>query len=70
MNLVGASEQMTEVLIMSDGTVYVHNLTPAMAVALSALNPQDARISARIPQPARDSLGDKSTIDTPPFLPL
>ena len=41
--------QMTELLIMQDGTIYVHNLTPEMAIALSALNPDAPSIRARIP---------------------
>lgn len=61
-----ASKQMTEVLIKSDGTIYVHNLTPAMAVALSALNPDDARIRSRIPQPTRET----PPLENPPTFPL
>jgi hypothetical protein len=61
-----APEQMTEVLIMADGTIYVHNLTPAMAVALSALNPDDARIRSRIPPPALKP----ASPEHPPTLPL
>ena len=43
------TEQMTELLIMPDGTIYVHNLTPEMAIALSALNPDAPSIRARVP---------------------
>ena len=41
--------QTTEILIMPDGTIYVHNLTPEMALALSTLNPEDEKMRARIP---------------------
>ena len=46
------AEQMTELLIKQDGTIYVHNLTPEMALVLSTLNPDDSRIRARLPEPA------------------
>jgi len=35
------SEPHTELLILPDGRVLVHNLTPAMAALLHALDPQD-----------------------------
>jgi hypothetical protein len=35
------SETHTELLILPDGRVLVHNLTPAMAALLHALDPQD-----------------------------
>jgi hypothetical protein len=37
----------TDILILSDGTVLAHNLTPVMASALRQLNPQDATFKAR-----------------------
>ncbi|MGV3533068.1 MAG: hypothetical protein ACO1QR_11920 [Chthoniobacteraceae bacterium] len=46
------AEQMTELLIKQDGTIYVHNLTPEMALVLSTLNPDDPRFRARLPEPA------------------
>jgi hypothetical protein len=36
-----------EFLILSDGTVLAHNLTPAMADVLRALNPKDPIMSRR-----------------------
>jgi hypothetical protein len=38
---------MTELLIHADGTVFAHNLTPAMAELLSALNPSDGPMKQR-----------------------
>lgn len=38
---------MTELLIQADGTVLAHNLTPAMAELLSALNPSDGPMKQR-----------------------
>jgi hypothetical protein len=46
--------QMTELLILADGTIYVHNLTPEMALVLSALNPLDPRMKSRSPRRARN----------------
>jgi hypothetical protein len=37
----------TDILILSDGTVLAHNLTPGMADVLHKLNPKDATIKAR-----------------------
>ena len=37
----------TDILILSDGTVLAHNLTPGMAKVLHKLNPNDATIRAR-----------------------
>lgn len=36
-----------ELLIMPDGQVYAHNLTPQMAMVLGALNPEDQDIKRR-----------------------
>lgn len=36
-----------EVLILPDGQVLAHNLTPAFAVVLHALNPHDPQMSPR-----------------------
>ncbi|MBI3848886.1 MAG: hypothetical protein HY298_01145 [Verrucomicrobia bacterium] len=41
-------ELTTELLIMPDGKVLAHNLTPAMAAVLSELNPTDEAIKQRI----------------------
>lgn len=38
---------MTELLIQADGTVFAHNLTPAMAGLLSVLNPSDESMKQR-----------------------
>ncbi len=38
---------MTELLIQADGTIFAHNLTPAMAELLSALNPSDEPMKQR-----------------------
>jgi hypothetical protein len=37
----------TELLIQADGTVFAHNLTPAMAELLSTLNPSDKPMKQR-----------------------
>jgi hypothetical protein len=37
----------TDILILSDGTVLAHNLTPGMADVLHKLNPKDETIRAR-----------------------
>lgn len=39
---------MCEVLLMPDGHIYVHNLTPEMAAVLSELNPDDPTIKNRV----------------------
>jgi len=36
-----------DILILSDGTILVHNLTPDMAAALNAVNPGDPTIAPR-----------------------
>jgi hypothetical protein len=40
-------ELLSEVLIMPDGKIYAHNLTPEMAKVLSELNPEDESIRQR-----------------------
>ena len=42
------SELTTELMIMPDGKVLAHNLTPVMAAVLSELNPADEAIKQRI----------------------
>jgi hypothetical protein len=37
----------TEMLVLGDGRVLVHNLTPELACALSKLNPQDQAMKPR-----------------------
>jgi hypothetical protein len=43
------SELTTELLILADGRILVHNLTPAFAGLLRDLNPNDDQISSRVP---------------------
>ena len=45
---VQQSELTTELMIMPDGKVLAHNLTPAMAAVLNELNPTDEAIKRRI----------------------
>ena len=42
------TELMSELLIMPDGRIYAHNLTPEMAAVLSELNPEDEAIKQRL----------------------
>ena len=44
----GPAPALTEILILSDGTLLIHNLTPAMAAALNQINPQDPTIKPRV----------------------
>ncbi len=37
----------TEILILADGTVYAHNITPRMARVLALLDPADLPMRAR-----------------------
>jgi hypothetical protein len=48
MNMEPKAELMSELLILADGKVYVHNLTPEMAAVLSELNPADETIKQRV----------------------
>jgi len=41
-------EQTSELLVMPDGKIYAHNLTPEMAAVLSELNPNDEAIKHRV----------------------
>jgi len=43
-----ASRPAVDILILSDGTILVHNLTPDMAATLNAVNPQDPTIAPRV----------------------
>jgi hypothetical protein len=40
--------QVSELLILPDGRILVHNLTPAFAGLLHELNPDDEQISSRV----------------------
>ena len=41
-------ESQCELLIMPDGKIFAHNLTPEMAAVLSELNPDDEAIKRRV----------------------
>ena len=43
-----SAELMSELLVMPDGQIYVHNLTPEMAAVLMELNPEDKTIARRV----------------------
>ncbi len=50
--------QVSELLILPDGRILVHNLTPAFAGLLRELNPDDEQISSRVSHhspPTRES---------------
>ncbi len=42
---------LTEVLLLPDGQILAHNLTPAMAEVLAGLNPTDDAMQKRSPLP-------------------
>jgi len=42
---------MQEILILADGRVMAHNLTPGMAMMLRELNPGDKRMQQRVRNP-------------------
>ena len=44
-------DQVSELLILPDGQILVHNLTPAFADLLHELNPDDEQVSSRITHP-------------------
>ena len=43
----GDTTAFADILILCEGTILVHNLTPALAAVLNTINPQDARIKPR-----------------------
>ena len=43
-------ELFTELLVLPDGTIYAHNLTPTLAHLLTALNPADLSLQHRATQ--------------------
>jgi len=45
---MNSPELLSEVLIMPDGRIYAHNLTPVLAAVLSELNPDDASFRQRV----------------------
>lgn len=54
----------SEVLILPDGRVLGHSLTPAFTRVLSALNPNDQRLRRR-----RDAFSESARDAPPPLLP-
>jgi hypothetical protein len=48
------SEQTCELLILADGNIFAHNLTPAMAGLLAGLNPNDAAMRQRAEREASE----------------
>jgi hypothetical protein len=59
-----AEDLTSEVLILSDGTILAHKLTPAMASLLARLNPDDTAMNLRAgaccPLPASDVIKPES----------
>lgn len=51
----------TDILILSDGTVLAHNLTPGMAKVLHKLNPNDQAIKARAGRKRKEATGSGPT---------
>jgi hypothetical protein len=45
----GQKELFSELLILEDGTLLAHNLTPTLAALLETLDLRDASLSARVP---------------------
>jgi hypothetical protein len=45
---LSGESQVSELLILPDGQILVHNLTPAFAGLLHELNPDDEHISSRV----------------------
>ncbi len=48
---LSGKSQTSELLIMPDGRILVHNLTPAFAGLLHELNPDAEQISSRVTRP-------------------
>jgi hypothetical protein len=55
----------TDILILSDGTVLAHNLTPVMATVLRKLNPKDKTIKARA-RSRKPTSGRRRGLPNPP----
>ena len=53
------SEAVTEVLLLPDGRVFAHNLTPTFTALLAELNPADPQFAPRVVTPATSAPGDK-----------
>ena len=45
---LSGESQVSELLVLPDGRILVHNLTPAFAGLLHELNPDDEQISSRV----------------------
>jgi hypothetical protein len=50
-----AEEAVSEILILADGKIFAHNITPAMARVLTELNPKDEAMSRRVTE--KNTLG-------------
>jgi hypothetical protein len=46
--LSAGKDRVSELLILPDGRILVHNLTPAFAGLLHELNPDDGQIASRV----------------------
>jgi uncharacterized protein (DUF111 family) len=47
-----ATEAVSEVLLLPDGRVFAHNLTPTFTALLAELNPADPQFAPRVVAPA------------------
>jgi hypothetical protein len=57
-----AKELFSELLILADGSVLVHNLTPTFAALLESVDLRDASLAARVPaRQAREAGSGLST---------
>jgi hypothetical protein len=45
----------TEILVLPDGKILAHNITPATAAILSLIDPQNESLKQRAAQTAKDS---------------
>ena len=52
----------TELLVLPDGQLLVHNLTPALAAVLAELNPADEAMQERAAKTSRSKSRSKSRI--------
>ncbi len=50
-----AEDLFCDLLVLSDGTILAHNLTPAMAKALQALNPIDETMKQRASRSSKET---------------
>ena len=56
----------TELLLLPDGQILVHNLTPAMAALLAEFNPADEPMRERANPPERPPLAPATDEPQPP----